>query len=414
MFVIGVPVAVSLGLSSFLVLLFFQPVPLTIVPMMIFAGVERFILIAIPLFILTGTLMCSSEMAKRLVNLCNALLGWSKGGLGAVNVFASLIFGGISGSSVADTATFGKLLVPMMVSEGYDLDYAVGITFTSSALSTIIPPSILMVLLGVVAELSIAKLLVGGIIPGILLAIGMLGINYIISTKRQYGFSQPFRLRAIPKVIKESLGPLGAPIVILGSILSGLATPTEAAAIAVLYTVIVNAISYKNFTLKKFYKDVLESAKLSASIVLIIGSATLFAWIISYEKVPELIASYILSLTHNTAIILLLINIFLLFIGMFVDAGAAVIMLVPILFPLINSLGINPIHFGVIMILNLSIGFITPPFGVCLYTICSITKISVVRAVKASVPFLSIMIIILMMLTYIPSLITYLPNLFFK
>lgn len=410
LFAMGVPVFVSLGISSLIVLMLFTQVPLTIIPMMIFTGIEKFILIAIPLFILTGSLMSTGSLARRLINLCNSILGWTKGGLGAVNVLASLLFSGISGSSVADTATFGKLLVPMMESEGYSREYAVGITFTSSALSVIIPPSILMVLLGVVAELSVAKLLIGGIIPGLLIATAMLIINYIIARNRNYGSYTKFNVKNLLQNLKNGVAVLGAPIIILGSILGGIATPTEAAAIAVLYTIIIAGLFFKELNFNIVYYNFCQAAKLSSAIVLIIGSSTLFTWILSWENIPSIVMGFIFSITKNPYIILLAINIFLLFIGMLLDAGAAVVMLSPILFPLIKQLGISPIHFGVTMVVALSIGFVTPPFGVCLFTICSVTNISIEKAVKGSIPFLIVMFVSWFLITYIPELVLFLPN----
>lgn len=408
----GVPVAVGFGLSSLAVLAISRPVPAVIVPQMVWTGVENFVLVAVPFFILAGNLMSTGGVARRLINLSNAVLGWTRGGLGAVNILVSLLFGGMSGSSIADAATFGTLLVPEMIADGYSADYSAAVTVTSSTLAVVVPPSILMVVLGVVAEQSVARLLVGGLIPGVVITIGLLIANYVLSTKYEYGSYVQFSWQGLKDGVRQGVGALGAPIVILGGIMSGIVTPTEAAAVAVFYTMFASWM-YGEFSWSRFFDALVDTGKVTGSIMLIVASSTLFTWIVSWENVPALLVRLLLSLTTNPAVILLIINFILFLAGMFIDASAAIIILSPLLYPVITQIGVDPIHFGVVMVMALAIGLVTPPFGVCLFTICTVTKIPVERVVKASLPFLASLILTWFLATYIPGIVLFLPRLVF-
>lgn len=409
--IIGAPVLVAIGFSSILTLFIFQPVPLISIPQLMFAGMESYVLVAIPLFVLAGVLMESGGIAKNIINFCKATVGWAHGGLGAVNVVASFIFGGISGSSVADTVSIGAIMIPEMVEDGYDKNYSAGITVISSTLAVIVPPSILMIILGGVAELSVSWLLIGGLVPGTLMAISMMVQNYYISRKHHYGVKTPFSMAYLWQTFKKGFLALGAPIIIIGGIMSGIVTPTESGALAVFYCIIVARYFYKSLNWKIFLNSIKEGSKMTAAVVAIIATSTLFTFIMTYEGLPQIVANAIISLTKNPLVILLIIDIFLLFIGMLIDASVAIIILSPILFPVATMVGINPIHFGVLFVLNLAIGLVTPPFGVCLFSVCNVGKISMENLLKGSFPLYASLFIVLILVTLFPQIVLWLPQL---
>jgi len=408
--VIGAPVLVAIGFSSVLTLFIFQPVPLISIPQLMFAGMESYVLVAIPLFVLAGVLMESGGIAKNIINFCKATVGWAHGGLGAVNVVSSFIFGGISGSSVADTVSIGAIMIPEMVEDGYDKNYAAGITVISSTLAVIVPPSILMIILGGVAELSVSWLLIGGLVPGVLMAVSMMVQNYYISRKHNYGDKKPFSWKYFVKTFKKGYLALGAPLIIIGGIMSGVVTPTESGALAVFYCIIIARFFYKTLNWKIFIKSIIEGSKLTASVVAIIATSTIFTFIMTYEGLPQIIAAAIISLTKNPLLILLIIDIFLLFVGMLIDASVAIIILSPILFPVATMVGIDPIHFGVLFVLNLAIGLVTPPFGVCLFSVCNVGKISMEDLLKGSFPLYGSLFVVLILVTVFPQIVLWLPQ----
>lgn len=414
MLILGVPVAVGLGFSSLLILVYYHPVPFCVIPQMLWSGTESFILVAVPFFVMAGIIMESGKISDKLIDFSNSIFSWSKGGLGAANIIASFIFGGISGSSVADTAAIGSIMIPKMTENGYDRDYSAAITVISSTLAVVVPPSILIVVLGAIAEQSIARLLIGGIVPGAMMAGSMLIQNYFISKQRDYGTYSKFSLKNIWNVSKKSLSALGAPLIIIGGILSGLVTPTEAGGLAVYYTIFISIFVLKTLNWKLFYKSMIDTAKITASVMFVVSSARLFTFIISYEGLPQIIANQLFNLTHNPLILLLLINVFLLIVGMIMDGVVAIIMLAPILFPIVISAGIDPIHFGVLFVINLAIGLVTPPFGVCLFSVCSVSKIKMENLIRAAFPLYLSLIVVLLIVTVFPQLVVFLPNLIFN
>lgn len=410
----GLPVAISLGLSSLLVLAYFQPVPFSIIPERLFSGSQSYVLVAVPFFILAGTLMESSGIADRLIKFCKAFLGWSKGGLGAVNVIDSFLFGGISGSSIADTAALGTILIPQMVDDGYDLGYSAAITAVTSCLSVIVPPSILMILMGATIEQSVAKLLVGGILPATLLAILMFIQNYLICKKRNYGTYIKFSFQNIWESFKTGLPALGAPLVILGGILTGWVTPTEASGIAVFYTLFVSCFILKSLNKKMMFNAVKDTVKITAQIMFVVAASKLFTFILTIDGLPQKAATAITNLTDNPWLVLLLIDGIMIIAGMMIDAVVSLLIFVPILYPITQMVGIDPIHFGVLFVVLLAVGLVTPPFGVCLYSVCGIAQIKFEELVKATVPFYLFLIIAVLLLTFLPQIILFLPNLFLK
>ena len=409
--VLGTPIAVALGAASVVALLIFNLIPFVSVAQQLFTGMESYILVAIPFFIFAGVIMEAGGIAKALIDFSKSFLGFSRGGLGAVNIFSSFIFGGISGSSVADTAAIGSIMIPSMVEEGYDKDYAAAITVISSTLAVIVPPSIIMLILGAVAEISIAKLLLGGILPGVLVVIFMMAQNYYMSFKYNYGTIVPFSFKNFIKTGIKGLPALGAPLIIIGGILTGFITPTESGGMAVVYSLIVSAFVYKTLSWKKLYDAVIKTAIITGCVVFVIGVSNLFTFILSFENTPQRIAEMILSISDNKYLALFVINIFLLCIGMIMDGGVAIILLVPLLFPVAYELGLDPIHFGVMFSINLAIGLVTPPFGVCLFSCCNIAELSMAKLVKASLPLYASLLLTLFIVTYAPSFVLLLPNL---
>lgn len=411
--ILGLPVAVAVGLSASAVLFWFQPVPLVAIPQLLWGALEKYVLVAVPFFVLAGVLMEYSGVARRLIDFSKALVGWSRGGLGAVNVVASFIFGGISGSSIADTASIGSIMIPEMERDGYPRDYSAGITVISSTLAVVVPPSILMIILGAVAEQSVARLLIGGIIPGGLMALTMLIQNYFISAKHHYGTVQPFSFGNIGTTFRRGAWALGAPLIIIGGIVTGVVTPTESGGIAVLYTLAIAAFVYKELDWRVFYRTAVEAGKITGAVMFVVAASRIFTFILTYEQVPRMVAAGLSTLTENPVILLLILNLFLLGVGMIIDASVAIIVLVPILYPVVLSFGIDPIHFGVLFVLNLAIGLVTPPFGVCLFSVCNIARMKMTTLIKASFPLYGSLIVVLILATLFPQIVLFLPRLFF-
>ena len=410
----GLPIAVSLGIGTTVVFLIFQPVPLVTIPQLMFTGVESYILVSIPFFIFVGVLMESSGIASRLIQFSKSLTGWTRGGLGAVNIMSSFIFGGISGSSVADTVAIGSIMIPEMEKDNYPKGYSSAITVISSTLAVVVPPSILMILLGAVGNLSISRLLLGGIVPGILMCSAMLLQNYWIVKKHNYGHQDAFSWSFIWTSFIKAIPALGVPFVIIAGILSGSITPTESGGIAAIYTLIIAKFFYKSISIKKIYYSIIDTAKYSAAIMFVISCSSMFTFLLTYEEIPQKISLFLLSISNNELIILLLINFFILLVGMLVDAGVAIIVLIPILLPVIQLTSIDPVHFGVVFVINLAIGLVTPPFGVCLFSVCNIGKISMAKLIKSSLPLYTSLIFILLLVTLIPNLVLFIPNLIMK
>lgn len=398
---IGIPVAYSLGLSSAIYFLA-AGMPLNMMAQRFFSGLDSFTLLCIPGFILAGNLMNSGGITSRIIYFCNKLVGHIRGGLSLANIGASMIFAGISGTAVADAASIGGILIPAMIKEGYEDDFAVGVTAASSCIGPIIPPSLPMIIAATMTGLSVSKMFVAGAIPGILLGGGMMLVSYYISCKRKH----PKQARASFKEIligaKDAVWALLMTVLILVGIIGGIVTPTEASIIAVLYALVVGAFVYKELTLKNFPKILVDSAITTASIMLLVGFANIFAYIMSKEQIPQMIADWMLGVTQNPIIILLLINILLLFVGTFMETIAALLILFPVLLQVTSAVGINPIHFGIIMVLNLVLGLTTPPVGVCLFVTSSIGKISLSKASKGILPFLVVNLIVLIIVTYCP------------
>ncbi len=408
---LGVPVAFSLGLASFIYLML-AGIPLNIIPQRMFGGLNSFVLLCIPGFILAGNLMNAGGITERIIKFANDLFGHIRGGLGLANVGASMGFAGISGTALADTASIGSILIPAMKKEGYGAGFSAAVTASSSTVGPIIPPSLPMIIVGTLASLSIGDLFLAGALPGILLGLGLMIPTYIISVKRNYpkGDRQP--LKAIWKSFTGAFWALLMTFIILYGILGGFFTPTEASIIAVLYAFVIGIFVYKELPVKKIPEIMLSSMTATASIMLLVGFANLFGWIMVREQIPQLVAESILGISTNAIIVILLINLLLLFVGTFMETIAALVILFPVLLPVALTVGMDPIQFGVMMVLNLVIGLVTPPVGVCLFVASQIGKVSIGKTARELVPFIGVSLAVLMLVAFVPQVTLFLPSLF--
>ena len=411
LFLINAPIFLAISISSILTLLFFSDFPLIMITQRMVNAVDSFPLMAVPLFMLAGALMDIGGISKRIVNFAESLVGWLPGGLAAVAVVASMFFAGISGSAAADTAAVGALLIPSMIKRGYKDSFSAAIQASGGSIGVIIPPSIPMIIYGFITGTSISKLFAAGIFPGILMGLTLILVAIIVSVKQGYGSEVPFSIKNVIKNFKEAFWSLGAPIIILGGILGGIFTATEAAAVAVIYGYIVGQFIYKELKLKDLPKLLVDSAVLASIILFIISTASIFGWIITMENIPQLIGSKLISITNNPVILLLIINLILLLSGTFIETTVSLILLVPIFMPILPKIGIDPIQMGVIIVTNLAIGMLTPPLGICLIVSCGISKNSIIEVSKAIIPFLLALIIDLMIITFWPPLTMFLPSL---
>jgi len=409
----GTPIAFSLAVSATLFLYIGTTRPTHAIVQQMFTASDSFPLMAIPFFLLAGELMNETGITQRLVNFCNILIGWIRGGLSQVTVVASMFFAGITGSAIADTAAIGSILIPSMEEEGFDSEFAAAITAAASVIGPIIPPSIIMVVYGTTLNMSIGALFAAGMIPGILIGLGLMIAAYIVSKRKKYPKHKlDWRASTLAKGFKDAVLALLMPIIILGGILSGVFTATEAGAVAVAYSLIVGLFIFRSLDLKKIYNSMLKSAVSTSTIMLIVAASNPFGWVLSIEQIPQMIANGITGISNNPLVVLLIINVLLLIAGMFLETNANVLILGPILLPIAVSLGINPIHFAMIMIVNLIIGLITPPLGLCLFITAPIAHISIEKLSISIIPYLMVEIAVLALITLIPEISLFIPRLF--
>jgi tripartite ATP-independent transporter DctM subunit len=412
---IGTPVAFSLGVSSFLTVLY-MGLPPVVVFQRLNSGVSIFALIAIPFFIYAGEIMVRGDIARRLVALAGSLVGHMRGGLGQVNISASVLFGGISGSAAADASAIGGLMVPQMKARGYGADYAVNITIVASIIALMIPPSHNMIIYSIAGggKISIADLFTAGILPGLLLALSLMVAAYLVAKRRNYptepflGWGNVGRLfvNAIPGILLIAI--------IFGGVRSGVFTATESSCIAIVYAALVTFLGYRTMTWDSFVEATFAAVRTTAMVLMVIGCANCFGWLLALLHVPTELVSALRGLSDNPFVILLLINVVLLILGTFMDMSPLIVITTPIFLPVAQAFGIDPVHFGVIMVLNLGIGLCTPPVGAVLFVGCAVGKISVGQAMKTIWPFYGAAFATLMLVTYIPALSLWLPSLFHK
>ena len=418
LFLLGFGAPYAIGLSACLVLLIlrgFAGFPIQTVASKIAFTANNFTLLAIPFFLMAGKLMNTGSITKRIFDFCNKLVGWLPGGLGHANVLSSVVFAGMSGSAVADAAGLGTIEIKAMEDQGFDTDFAAAVTAASSTVGPIIPPSIPLIVYGVSAgTVSVAKLLIAGILPGVFIAICLSLMVAFFSVKRNYPRIKFPTAKELWDSFRSAFFPLLTPVILIGGIMGGVFTPTEAAAAATLYAFILTFIVYREITLKQFFHLAAEVAKETASIMLIVCASSLYGYVLTRTRLPNIIMEGMFAFTTNKVAILLMLNLFFLIVGCFMEANAALIILTPILVPLATALGIDLVHLGVIVVFNLMIGLLTPPVGVCLYATCRVAKISLDRMVKAVAPFYIPLFVSLMAITFIPALTTWLPNVLLK
>jgi tripartite ATP-independent transporter DctM subunit len=412
--VIGVPVAISMAGSSLIYVMLEGVQPHLVVLHRMIGGIDSFPLLAIPFFIMAGSLMNSAGITNRIYDFALALVGWLKGGLGHVNVVGSVIFAGMSGTAVADAGGLGNIEIKAMRDHGYSVDFAVGITGASSTIGPIIPPSLPFVIYGVMANASIGKLFAAGIIPGLVMALTMMIMVTYYAHTRGWHRDAKFSVVALWQTFKRAFLPLLTPIILVGGMTTGVFTPTEAAIAATAYAIVLGMVIYRTLSLKKLIKVSMETAETTALILLIVAGASIFGYLITLTKVTDNVSALVLSITTTPWIVLLLVNIFLLIVGCFMETIAAITILVPVLLPLMIKIGVDPVHFGLVMVLNLMIGLLTPPVGMVLYILARVAGISFERATKACLPFLIPLLVSLALVTYWPSMVMFLPNLFYK
>ncbi|MBJ3763800.1 TRAP transporter large permease [Maribius pontilimi] len=409
----GLPVAVALAGSSALFILSGN-VPPMVVAHRVINGVDSFPLLAVPFFILAGNLMNTAGITERIFNFALALVGWMRGGLGHVNVGASVIFAGMSGAAVADAGGLGAIEIKAMRDAGYDAGFSVGITAASSTIGPIIPPSLPMVIYGVVSGASIGQLFAAGFIPGLVMALSLMLMIFYFAGRYGFKRDQPFAWGVLFITFKRAFLSLLTPVIIVGGILSGAFTPTEAAVAACAYAMFLGLIVYRTLTLKRFLRVSFDTIETTAVVLFVVAGAAIFAWILTSNRVPEAAASLLLGISDRPWVILLMINLVLLVVGCFMETVAAITILTPVLLPVAVSLGVDPVHFGVIMVLNLMLGLLTPPVGMVLYVLSRVSGVPFERCVVATAPFLIPLVACLLLMTFVPAIAMWLPTLIYR
>lgn len=411
--VLRMPVAIALGVATMITLVLFTDIPLAAIPHKMVNMIDSYVFLAIPLFLFAGRLMNAGGITDRLFRFARVLVGHITGGLAHANVMAGMFFSAISGSAVAAVGGLGEIEMKAMQENGFDGEFSASVTVAASVLGPVIPPSIPLIIYASMTENSVGKLFLGGVIPGLLLALSLMVLIYLISKKRNYPKDPRPKLSTIWIAFKKAFLPLMMPVIMLGGIYSGIFTPTEAAAIAGLYALLIGLIVYKTVKLKELPLIFVETMVASSLVLFVISTTSSFSFVLTIERAGEMITNAVLTFTENKIVILLIINVILLVFGALMEAGVVLILFIPILYPLAMNLGFDPIHFGVIMAVNLMIGVATPPMGVCLFMMSHISGIKLEVLMKKILPFLVPLLMVLLLISYIPELVTFLPR-FYK
>ena len=410
--IVNVPVGIALGISTMGALIYSGTLSLASIPQALVTSCDSFPILAIPLFILSGDLMGAGGVSSRILNVCNVFFGRITGGIAIVTVLVCMFFAAVSGSGPATVAAVGTMVVPTMLKLGYDKPFVLALVATAGSIGVIIPPSIPMVIFGVSTGASVTSLFMGGFIPGILIGVSLITYCYIHCKRRGFtGTADPFTKKAALDALWDAKWALINPIIILGGIYAGIFTPTEAAAVAAVYAFVCGAFLHRELTLAKFIKAISTSCSTTATTMVILGCATAFSKVITLEQIPTMVANGLMAISSNKIVILLLINLLLLIVGCFMDTTPAILILAPILMPVAASIGVDPIHFGLIMVTNLAIGFITPPLGINLFVASRIADSPMEVILKGIVPFILVMLFCLTLITYVPDIVMFLPNL---
>ncbi len=414
MILLRVNIAYAVGAAATLCLIYLD-IPLSNVCQQMVKGLNSFSLMAVPFFITMGCLMGTGGISEKLISLANSLVGWMRGGMAMVNIVASYFFGGISGSATADTASLGNILIPMMVDQGYDDDFSTAVTITSSVEGLLVPPSHNMVIYATAAGgVSVGALFMAGYIPGALLAVSLMVGSYIISVKRNYPKGEKFSLKVFLEQLKRSFWALAAVLIVVVGVVGGVFTATESAAIAVIYSMLVSVFVYKGLDWKGVWKVLGECIDTLSIVLILCASSSAFGYCLTYLHVPDIASSAISSISSNPIVLMLLINVILLFLGCIMDMAPIILIATPILLPLAKSVGIDPVQFGIIMILNCGIGLLTPPVGTCLFIGSAVSKVPIERIVKATLPFYLCMLVTLLLVTFVPQVSLLLPSIFIQ
>ena len=406
-----VPIGLCLMLSSFAYLVFAGDLVLGMMTQRLVAGADRFTLLAIPFFILAGKCMNAAGITDRIFGFARALVGRAPGGLGHANVVASIFFAGMSGSAVADAGGLGTIEIEAMRRDGYDAGFAAAVTAASSTIGPIIPPSIPVIVYAVFSGTSVAALFAGGLIPGLLMGFAMMILIHIIAVRRNYPRLDAFSFVTLWRSFVHAIPPLLTPVILVGGILGGVFTPTESGAVAALYAVVLGMFVYHTLTLRSLVDVILDTAYTTATVMIIVMAAALFGFVLTIEQLPLMASEYLMTVTENKWAILLIANILLFIVGCFLEPAAAMMILIPVFLPICQQYGIDLVHFGIMMVLNLMIGLLTPPVGLVLYVTSDIAKISFERMVQAVLPFFIPLVIVLLLITYIPEITLFLPRL---
>jgi tripartite ATP-independent transporter DctM subunit len=411
---LGVPIAISLAGSCLLYVYLSGRVPDVVVVHRMINGIDSFPLLAIPFFILAGNLMNNGGITNRIFDFAKALMGWMRGGLGHVNVGASIVFSGMSGAAVADAGGLGTIEIKAMRDAGYDEQFSVGITAASSTIGPIIPPSLPMVIYGVMASVSVGQLFVAGLIPGLLMGVALMVMITIMAKRRGYPRDATFSIPVLWLTFRRAFLSLLTPLIIVGGIISGLFTPTEAAIAAVAYALFLGGMVYRILTWRRLMKVSMETIETTAVILLIVAGASIFAWIMTNNQVTQHVVGMLGPFADNPIALLIIINLVLIVVGCFMETIAAITILVPVLLPVAVGAGVDPVHFGVIMVLNLMIGLLTPPVGMVLYVLSRVSNISFENCMRGTLPFLIPLVISLLLVTFIPAISLWLPTLVYR
>ena len=407
---IGVPVAYSLCLSVSIILFNYLQMPQVLITQIMYSGIDSFSFMAVPFFMLAGAFMTAGGVTKRLVNFASSIVGSLTGGLAQVVAVSGMFFAAISGSSAATTAAIGSTMINEMEKKGYDRDFATGVVAAGGTVGIVIPPSITLVVYGVIAGVSIGELFIGGFAPGIIMGISMCIVSFLISRKKGWKGVGTFSFKKMIISFKDSFFALITPVIIIGGIYGGIFTPTEAAAVAAVYGIFVGLFIYRELKIKDFPKIIFQAVTGTTLIMFIVGASNVFGWMLTNLEIPHRLGLYIISVTSSPVVFLMIMNVLLLIIGTLVNASAAVVILTPIFLPVALQLGIDPLFFGVLMVVNLAIGCITPPVGLDLFVASAIAEVPLERVIKASLPFLAVLLLDLLILTFFPSIITFLPD----
>ena len=414
-FIIGMPIAFALGSGSLIALLFGSDLPLMLIPQRMFFGLDSWLLMAIPLFMLAGQLMTHGGISRRLVAFTTELFGFIRGSLGFISVAASMIFAGVSGSSAADTAAIGSIILPIMKERGYNMNFATALQSAAGSIGPVIPPSLLMILIGYMTNTSVSQLFLGGVVPGVLIGLGLMVVVYIHALRGGAAYLQTIEKVSLKRVIRTGIAALpglGLPFIIIFGIVGGIFTTTEAAVVAVVYGFVVGMFVYKEIKVKDIPKILFQSAELATIILFIQSTAFLFAWLITVNELPVQLAKGLTAVVSSQSGFFVVYIILLLLVGMVMESFSATIILIPLIFPIAMRFGIDPVHFGVVTTVGWAIGYITPPFGATLFVSCSLTNKSIREVTPYILPIVLAMLMVLLFITFYPDTVLWLPRLF--